>query len=212
MTTIKNRLGLALVALMAAGVNDCDKELIQISPQRKAHIIGYDSHDPLCEDRPRWEVQLESNGHNVLACVPFRDADVLNWSAQDKEIYTMTFSPKYDAQGNLLTGRDHLGESVPVVNLDAITAPSFLDKIHVEGRINLIYPNGANLCPDQRLYGLRVPATSAFAGGHRQILFCDERYIPFDREVLLTAQATPIKDIVGRPVYRVLDVKVLEEL
>ncbi len=212
MDSIKNRLGVALAILLAAGVNDCDKELLQISPQRQAHIIGYNGSNPLCNDRPSWEVQLESNGHNVIACVPFRDADVLNWSAQDRESYTMTFSPKYDAKGNFLTGRDHLSEAVPVVNLDAIAAPSFPDKIHVEGRINLSYPNGANLCPDQRLYGLRVPAASAFAGGHRRILFCDERYIPFNREILLTAQATPIKDIVGRPVYRVLDVRVLEEL
>lgn len=209
----KNNVGLVFAALLAAGVDDCSHKEVPERSVETAHIIGYASHDPLCGDGPRWEVELETRSGNAFVCVPSRDGEILNFSTQDGESYTMILSPRYAPNGKILSTLDHLNNIAPVVNLEAIAASQLPEYIHAAGKINLSYPDGGNLCPDgQRLYGFRVPPVSAQAGGHRRILFCDEREIPFDREIMLTAQATAIRDQVGRPVYKALDLKILEEL
>ena len=217
------RLGLTFAALLMAGAEECSKKgtsapptrLVptQVPTQLVGKIIGYNSYEPLCGDGPSWEVEEETLDYRVVVCVPFQDDAIINWRMNDSEAYRMTVSPKLGQNGAVLTATDYRDKAIPVVNLDQIAAIGLLPQVTTVGEINLFYPSEKNLCPNgEHLYGLRIPAAEALPGGHRRILFCSLENLPFSRRITLTAQATATKDQVGRPVYRALDVKVLEEL
>src|SRR3989338_491512 len=214
MISTKIKLALAVAGFLSLGTEKCSQDSLEerCADQSKIAVvgefIGQNKASQHCGKQHLYYVGTtwDYGREQIAVCFLFSSQNIPNWSNHDG-LYQITLVPRKTLSGEL--------DTVPFLNNNkkqyalfdgiGISALGLKERIHQPAELSLYDPSWQFCKEGERLYGFRIPnppGDEAFLESYRSILVCGEGLDANSHNVRVIAESTPVKDLLGRPIYR----------